>query len=75
MIGQQLPAAGEMTFPFISRTFTRRWLHGKAHSIRRGGLGDWQAERRLRRRGAFRRGAWQERCPVLEVVKKKSGGS
>ena len=25
-------------------------------------VSDWQAERRLRRRGAIRRGAWQERC-------------
>jgi hypothetical protein len=36
MIGQQLPAAGEMTFPFINRTFTRRGLHGKAYSSGRG---------------------------------------
>ena len=29
----------------------------------------WQAERRLRRRGAFRRGAWQERAWWWKFVK------
>jgi hypothetical protein len=30
-----------------------------------GARSDWQAERRLRRRGAFRRGAWQEQVGSL----------
>ena len=47
---------------------------GNAQIVGGGGCGgrgvwsDWQAERRLRRRGAIRRGAWQEWRLVLEVV-------